>query len=305
MRSVQRQNSMKSWIRLTLSLLLLFGGVVVITAYLPKRLEFDGDEAYQHVVNQVAFGPRVPGSEAHAETVNYISTMLVENGWQVTYQTSNYAGFPVINILATRAERPPILIGAHYDSRFFADQDPDAVLATQPVPGANDGASGTAVLLELSRVLPKDKMNVGLIFFDFEDQGNINGMDWIVGSRAFAAELTYKPAAVVVLDMVGQFDSVFHYEYNSNATLNEEIWETAAYLNHEHSFLREYKFSILDDHTPFVEMNIPAIDVIDFDYPYWHTSADTPDKISPKSLAIVGSTILTWLVNPSGIPKVR
>lgn len=296
---------MRYWIRSTPNLLLTLLVGSILAACVPSGTSFDGGRAYQHVVDQTNFGPRVPGSEAHEDTISYISNTLMDNGWKVTYQVSYYQGYSVTNILGSRSDRPEILIGAHYDSRFFADQDPDPVLAARPVPGANDGASGTAVLLELSRTLPAEQTNVGLVFFDFEDQGNINGMDWIVGSRAFANGLAYLPQAVVVLDMVGKFDTTFYYEYNSDVRLSEEIWETADLLDHDQNFLREYKFSILDDHTPFVEMNIPAIDVIDFDYPYWHTSADTLDKISPNSLAIVGSTILTWLVNPSGIPKVR
>lgn len=255
------------------------------------------------MIAQVDFGPRTPGSTAHQKTIDYITQNLEESGLDVSYQSSDYFGYQVINIIGSRTSQPPILIGAHYDSRLFADMDLNPASAALPVPGANDGASGVAILLELARVLPEENTNVGFVFFDFEDQGNINGMEWIVGSRSFAEQLIYRPSAVIILDMVGEIDAQFFYEFNSDVQLNQEIWETAALLGNDSYFIREFKFSILDDHTPFVEMNIPAIDVIDFDYPYWHTSADTSDKISPKTLSIVGNTILTWLLNQSGIPK--
>ncbi len=145
------------------SLLLPF--VVVITAILvivllflkpkPEQLEFDGDQAYQHVLNQVNFGPRTPGSQAHAETIRYITTALKKAGWEVELQETSALDHAITNIIARKGTGThTLLVGAHYDSRIVADRDPDPELAAQPVPGANDGASGVAVLLELARVLP-------------------------------------------------------------------------------------------------------------------------------------------------------
>lgn len=288
---------------LNLTIILLLVQAIFACKPTQGNKPFDGNRAYQHVINQVNFGPRTPGSKSHQNTIDYITQELERSGWTVSYQVTHYREYKVTNILGSRSAQPSLLIGAHYDSRFFADMDPDPTLAALPVPGANDGASGVGILLELARLIPQERLDVGLVFFDFEDQGNINGMDWIIGSRAFARNLNYLPDGVVILDMVGEINGQFYFEFNSDVQLNQEIWETAALLGNDSYFLREYKFSILDDHTPFVELNIPAIDVIDFDYPYWHTSADTPDKISPKTLSAVGNTILTWLENRSGIPK--
>jgi Zn-dependent M28 family amino/carboxypeptidase len=258
--------------------------------------EFDGQRAYQDVVNQMAFGPRIPGSEAHQQAEKYIAAELEKAGWQVELQQSTVTDHPVVNILAYRSKTDqPILLGAHYDSRMIADQDSDPSLTTQPVPGANDGASGVAVLLELARTLPAEEQNVWLVFFDAEDQGHIPSWNWLLGSTEFAARLTVKPQAVVVLDMIGDADLNIYREITSTKNLTDQIWQTAASLGYSQYFIDEEKYSMLDDQTPFLNAGIPAVDVIDFDYPYWHTAQDTTDKVSAHSLEIVGKTISTWL----------
>jgi len=185
---------------------------------------------------------------------------------------------------------------AHYDSRLVADNDPDRNNHLLPVPGANDGASGVAILLELSKVIPEDSIPIGLVFFDAEDNGRIPGWDWILGSRAFVANLKYKPRAVVLVDMVGDSNLDIYMEMNSDPELNRQIWEVARALGYEKSFIPEYKHRIIDDHVPFIEAGIPAIDIIDIDYPYWHTTLDTVDKVSPESLNQVGNTLLQWIL---------
>lgn len=256
---------------------------------------FDGERAYQHVLAQDAMGPRTPGSAAHAEFIVYAQQEFERQGWQVTLQKTERMGHPITNILATRHEQPSILLMAHYDSRFYADADPDPANHSLPVPGANDGASGVAVLLELARVLPSDA-SVGLLLFDAEDQGRIPGWDWILGSRAFVEEaLDYVPEAVILLDMIGDADLNIYKERNSDPDLTEEIWATAARLGYQDDFIPEYKYAMIDDHIPFVETGIRAVLLIDFDYPYWHTLEDTPDKVSARSLQIVGKVVLAWL----------
>jgi Zn-dependent M28 family amino/carboxypeptidase len=165
------------------------------------------------------------------------------------------------------------------------------------VPGANDGASGVAVLLELSRDLPSTlDSQLWLVFFDAEDNGGQKGWDWIMGSRAFVANLQGKPDAVVVVDMVGDANLDIYMEANSNQILKDEIWQQAAALGYN-QFLPKVKNSIIDDHTPFLQAGIPAVDIIDFNYPYWHTTNDTLDKVSAASLDVVGETVLAWLLN--------
>ncbi len=170
--------------------------------------EFDGEAALLLAGQQMSFGPRIPGTAAHSEAEEWILGTLEAHGWETSVHTAVYRGVELHNLVGKRgtSEDGPILIGAHYDTRPQADRDP--VDPEQPVPGANDGASGVAVLLELARVLPSDLdgREVWLAFFDGEDSGGLDGWEWSAGAAAFAADLTVTPQAVVILDMVGDVD---------------------------------------------------------------------------------------------------
>ncbi|NTV35671.1 MAG: M28 family peptidase [Anaerolineaceae bacterium] len=263
-------------------------------------IAFDGKRALKDVYYQIHLGPRLPGSEAHARTIEWISQTLNKEGWEIEIQELEANGKPIKNIIAKRGSgKPWIILGAHYDSRFYADQDPVIENRTLPVPGANDGASGVAVLIELGRVLPKNlEKQVWLVFFDAEDQGNIPGWDWILGSKAFVNALIDKPDAVVVIDMIGDKDLNIFQEKNSDPELTRIIWAIAKDSGYATQFIDQPKYSILDDHYPFLEKGIPAIDIIDFDYPFWHTTGDTIDQVSPDSLSAVGTTLFNWLTQP-------
>ncbi|MCC6298533.1 MAG: M28 family peptidase [Anaerolineales bacterium] len=266
----------------------------------PDATSFDGARAYADVQTQVAFGPRIPGSASHAQVREWMRAELESAGWEVEVQESEAMGHPIFNLVAKRSEEPPqIILGAHYDSRIYADNDADPANHLSPVPGANDGASGVAVLLELARSLPRETENIWLVFFDAEDNGRIDGWDWILGSREFVANNRIQPRAVVILDMIGDADLNIYKERNSDSALNDEIWSAAESLGYGNVFIPDYKFSMLDDHTPFLEAGIPAVDLIDFDYPFWHTVNDTADKVSPESLAAVGRTLWTWIAGRS------
>jgi Zn-dependent M28 family amino/carboxypeptidase len=216
--------------------------------------------------------------------------------WQVEIQASEALGHPIANLVARRSADPPqIILGAHYDTRMFADSDPDPTQHTNFVPGANDGASGVAVLLELARTLPGETVPVWLVFFDAEDNGRIEGWDWILGSREFVENNPVRPRAAVIVDMIGDADLNIYKEFNSNPALMDEIWQVAKGLGYESKFIDEFRHSMTDDHIPFVQAGIPAVDIIDFDYPYWHTIQDTPDKVSAESLQAVGETLYTWI----------
>ncbi len=269
----------------------------------PAPVSFDGQHAYADVQTQVAFGERVPGTDGHAKVEAWMRAELESAGWQVEIQTSEALGHPVENLVAKRGDKSPqIIIGAHYDSRIFADHDPDPANHTKPMPGANDGASGVAVLLEMARSLPKDTVPVWLVFFDAEDNGNIQGWDWILGSREFVKNNVIQPQAVVVIDMIGDADLNIYKERNSNPEITDEIWAAAKSLGYQNKFIPAYKYSMEDDHTPFLQAGLPAVDIIDFDYPYWHTTLDTPDKVSAESLQTVGETLNTWIVQRSKQP---
>ena len=263
--------------------------------------EFNGENALLYAKTQMDFGPRTPGSVAHQKTVDWIQSVLQENNWQTEIQGEETPIHRIENIIAKRnsSNGPWIMIAAHYDSRLYADQDSNLENRLNPVPGANDGASGVAVLLELARILPEtlDK-NVWLVFFDAEDQGQIEAWDWILGSQSLANQLEIMPDKFVLLDMIGDKDLNIFFEGNSDIQLRNEIWEVAAKLGYEDVFISKEKYNMLDDHIPFVNKGVSAVDIIDFDYPYWHTSQDVLENISAESLDIVGKTIHHWLLLP-------
>ena len=288
-----------------IGLLLIIIAVWYAIAFLnPTEPElFDGQRALADVETQVAFGPRTPDSSGHAQALEWTQSELSAAGWDSRIQSAEMLGHPIQNIIAYRGEEPPkIILGVHYDTRMIADNDPDPTQRTEPVPGANDGASGVAVLLELARVLPKESAPVWLVFFDTEDNGRIEGWDWILGSQVFVRELEFHPEAVLIVDMIGDADQNIYIERNSNPKLVKEIWDIASELGYEESFIPEPKYSMFDDHTPFLQAGIPAIDIIDFDYPYWHTTGDTVDKVSAESLESVGTTLQEWIVRQSKSP---
>lgn len=258
---------------------------------------FNAERAYQDVVYQVSLGSRTPGSEAHEKAIEYFRSELQKANWQVDVQYVEVNGQLLKNVVARRSDVPPkIILGAHYDSRLMADKDPDPKKQQEPVPGANDGASGAAVLLELGRILPSNSVPVWLVFFDGEDQGGIPGWEeWSLGARGFVDTFTLKPRAVVIVDMVGDYNLNILKEKQSNQRLVNEIWQVAADLGYGQYFIDEQKYTITDDHVPFLEAGIPAVDIIDIEYRYWHTSYDTPDHVSPFSLGVVGSTLQVWL----------
>jgi Zn-dependent M28 family amino/carboxypeptidase len=206
-----------------------------------------------------------------------------------------YKATNALNIIGTRGTGPTILLGAHYDTRRRADRDPSH--PDQPVPGANDGASGAAVLLELARVLNVEATGhqIQLAFFDAEDDGQLDGWDWIVGSTYMAGQLSDNPQKMVLVDMIGDADQQIYWENNSDVDVRLSIWQIAAELGYGDYFLPQARHTLLDDHLPFKQRGIPSVDIIDFDYAYWHTTADTIDKLSPDSLERVGRTIQSWL----------
>lgn len=274
-----------------------------------NKQEFNGNRALRDVEYQLSFGSRTPGSAAHAQTVTWIVEELRKAGWDVSIQEAQMMAHPVRNIVGRRGDgRPWVILGAHYDSRLVADEDPDPNQRGLPVPGANDGASGVAVLLELARIFPyymdapaeQTPGQVWLVFFDAEDNGRIPGWDWILGSQAFVNELSAAgelPDAAVIVDMIGDANLNIYQENNSDPGLTAQIWKRAEDLGYSRQFIPPPPSrTILDDHVPFLQAGIPAVDIIDFDYPYWHTLADTTDKVSARSLEIVGNVLINWLV---------
>ncbi len=266
---------------------------------------FDGSNAYTFLQQQCDLGPRPPGSENLEHCRTLIANTLEGYGWYVEFQNFTYMDTACANIVASwpASNATTLILGSHYDTRPHADQDPDPKNRTRPIFGANDGASSTAILLELARAIPVNaRRGVELVFFDAEDSGYINGWDWIVGSTHYAQSLNESAVkqikAMVLLDMVGDKKVVLKRELGSTRALQNTIWSIAAQLGQDDVFLDSYGSSVLDDHRPFLTRGIPSVDIIQHNpFPwYWHTMEDTPDKCSADSLEIVGGVVETFVV---------
>ncbi len=271
---------------------------------------FDGASAYALLERQVAFGPRVPGSPGHRAMAEWVETYFGERAdtlivQRFTHVTVEGDTLPLVNFLARfRPEAAPsALLLAHWDTRPFSDQAFAILDQERPVPGANDGASGTAVLLELASMLRDSPppRGVDLLLVDGEDYGDFGvGSDVFLGSRYFASHLPegYAPEFGVLLDMVGDRDLEIEVEGHSNRLAPEvvdKVWNIAHRLGFGDVFVRRTRGPINDDHIPLNSAGIPTINIIDFSYPYWHTPEDTPDKVSASSLGVVG-TVMARLI---------
>ncbi|HEX9309392.1 MAG TPA: M28 family peptidase [Gemmatimonadaceae bacterium] len=273
---------------------------------------FSGSSAYSYAKAQVDFGPRVPGSSAAKKAGDWIieqmqrraDTVIVQS---FTYTTADGKKLALRNILARfRPDLPErVLYLTHWDSRPISESATTEAEKKMPVPGANDGASGVGMFVALGDILRKTKPTVGvdLLFTDGEDYGQFGPpeVDVLIGSKYFAAHLpspNYKPLYGVLWDMIGDKDLRIPYEMNSFQQAPEvvsRVWQTAADLGYSDVFVQESGGLITDDHVPLLNAGLRVIDVIDLTYAPHHTPYDTMDKISARSLAIVGD-VATALV---------
>jgi glutaminyl-peptide cyclotransferase len=273
---------------------------------------FSGNAAYNYAKAQVGFGPRVPGTPAAKKAGDWIinqmrtraDTVIVQS---FTYTTRDGKKLPLRNILARfrpeLSER--VLYLTHWDSRPVSESASTDAERKMPVPGANDGASGVGMFVALGDVLKKTKPNVGvdLLFTDGEDYGEFGPpeVDVLIGSKYFANHLPspgYKPLYGILWDMIGDKDLRIPYEMNSFQQVPEvvsRVWQTAADMGYGNIFVQESGGAVTDDHVPLLNAGLRVIDVIDLTYAPHHTPQDTMDKISPRSLAIVGD-VATALV---------
>lgn len=282
---------------------------------------FEADSAYAYIERLMEFGPRVPNTEAHRKSGDMLAGMLRDFGWNVSEQTMILKAFDGTDLQSRNifAQINPekgnrLLLLAHWDCRPWADEDPDPEKRAQPVPGANDGASGIGVLLEIARQLSLQQSDaaVDMLLVDAEDWGSHTDDDsWALGTRYFAENppvAGYRPAGAILLDMVGSPDARFGYEYysaQSNPALLQKVWNAAFRLGHDNYFHTGFGGAITDDHIELIKKGIPSIDIIDyrtegategFD-PVWHTTRDTMDNISPATLRAVGETLMMVLEN--------
>ncbi len=269
-----------------------------------ERPEVRADRAFALLEQQVAFGPRIPGTEGHRRQLEWMVQYLGERADTVitqpfTHVTRRGERLELTNVFARfRPEmRDRILLLAHWDTRPAADQDPDPANRHLPVPGANDGASGVAVLLELAELFRQHPPPIGvdLLFTDGEDYGP-ELEDMLLGARYFAANLPagYQPLYGVLLDLVADQNPRFPIEGYSAQYAPEvarRVWAVAEQLGYGDIFVNTVGQSISDDHIPLNQAGIRTINIIDFDYPYWHTVRDVPENTSATTLQIVGDVV--------------
>ena len=277
--------------------------------------DFSGESAFHYLEKQCSFGPRNPGSSGHEQCGEYLIHTLSEfadtvfsqpflqpiPGKSDTLEMTNVVG------IFFGSGTKSLLLGAHWDTRPTADHDVNPERRNEPILGANDGASGVAVLLETARILtqnPHDE-TIYIVFFDAEDLGiEGNPRSYALGAQHFAKNLPIpKPDNAIILDMVGDAELHLPIERNSyvhNPTLVKFLWTLADELELE-AFDKQLKYEIYDDHVPlWEEAQIPAIDIIDFNYPnrwsnFWHTHEDIPIHCSAESLNQVGTLLIHYI----------
>jgi len=279
-----------------------------------ETVEFDGDKAMEYLVQQCDIGFRNPGSPGHSQAKdmfisflkNYADTLIIQDFPQ--YIKPDDVTFDLTNIIAgfNIEKGNGLLIGAHWDTRPRAEYAINPEDREKPILGANDGASGIAVLMhlaELFQIMELDR-SVYLVFFDGEDYGETGSLEYFcMGSKYFAKNLPVDNIEeAIIIDMIGDCDLSIPMErnsYHNNKKLVKKIWAIARARGYT-SFKHHLGNEIYDDHVPLIEIGIPSIDIIDFAYPnshrnYWHTQQDTPDKCCPESLKQVGQVLIDYL----------
>ncbi len=271
---------------------------------LPNDWQVNETEIQQHLEQQLGFGYRIPGSNASERLRNYIKGIAQGS---VIFQNFTYMSTPIVNIeirIGNQTSPNLLIFGAHYDTRKIATNDeiPD------PVPGANDGASGVAGLLAMMNTIVEnpyfldllEAFEIRFVFFDAEDQGGIDGWNWTRGSTYYAENMTSgdvnRSVAMILLDMVGDRNLNLKKERNSDPDYRDKIWEVAANIGYSEYFIDRLGYSLIDDHVPFLNRGIPSVDLIDFDYSEWHKVTDDLAHVSASSIAIVANTVLAWLL---------
>jgi glutaminyl-peptide cyclotransferase len=273
----------------------------------PPPREFDGTVAFEYLRTQVGFGPRIPGTPAHDRMARWLDSLLrqradtlVVQAW--THVTAQGDSLPLRNFIARFNPRAStrVLFLAHWDTRPRSD-GPNSKDPKAPVPGANDGASGVAVLLGVADALKRHPPAIGvdLLFDDGEDYGDFNQHpnDVLIGARYYAAHPVPGPVPkyAVLFDLVADKDLQIYQEGNSLTGAPEIVnlvWAAARRAGHADVFVDAPKHTLTDDHVELQKVGIKAIDVVDFDYPSWHTPEDTIDKVSAASVQVVGDVAM-------------
>lgn len=287
-----------------------FGLLLLVTAIVvgcgPKERTFDADRAFRDLEAQVAMGPRVPGTKGHAEAFSFLRSRAESLADRVDVHEfpfvspldSSKATCKNVVAIFNETSSTRILFGAHWDTRPIADADTTEALRSQPVPGANDGASGAALLLELAAALHDVPPSIGvdLVWFDAEDSGtHEDPATFALGSARFVQDHPdYRPSLVVVFDMIGKRDLRILQEPISlerAGALVRSVWQIGRDLGLR-SLVDSIGPPVYDDHVAFLLAGVPAIDLIDFADPHWHTTRDLPEHCAPESLEEMGRLAL-------------
>jgi len=301
--------------RIQINIILTISTIIVLSSCNNAVPNFDKGNAFRYLVEQCEFGPRNPGSNGYKQCLDYLQKTLSGFADTILLQPFvlddlvNEKSYDLTNIIARFKVGDPqqLLIGAHWDTRPWADEDPDTEKRNDPIIGANDGASGVAVILELARILNASPPPIGitLVLFDGEDMGRSGTpKSYAQGSLAFAKELPIeKPDEAIILDMIGDAELHIPIERNSyrqNRQLVKKLWSMAEELSLD-AFESRIVYTLYDDHVPlWAEARIPAVDIIDFNYPnsyanYWHTTQDLPENCSAESLGQVGTLLVHYI----------
>ena len=301
--------------RIQIKIILTISTISVLSSCNNAVPKFDKGNAFRYLVEQCEFGPRNPGSNGYKQCLDYLQKTLSGFADTILLQPFvlddlvNEKSYDLTNIIARFKVGDPqqLLIGAHWDTRPWADEDPDTEKRNDPIIGANDGASGVAVILELARILNASPPPIGitLVLFDGEDMGRSGTpKSYAQGSLAFAKDLPIeKPDEAIILDMIGDAElhiPIERYSYQQNRQLVKKLWGLAKVLSLD-AFESRIEYSIYDDHVPlWAEAKIPAVDIIDFNYPnsytnYWHTTQDLPEHCSAESLGQVGTLLVHYI----------
>ncbi|UCE67194.1 MAG: M28 family peptidase [Candidatus Zixiibacteriota bacterium] len=285
----------------------VLSGLGLVFIFCSGQPRFDAERAFMDLEKICTFGPRIADTESHLKAGEYIYNSMKETTDICRIQRfSIYDSVfninrNMFNIIASYYPKSKnrIMLCAHWDSRPVSDMESDSGKMHLPVPGANDGASGTAVLMEMGRILKKRKPPVGvdIVFFDGEDYGSDEWLTgWFLGSMHFMEQIGgYRPRLALLIDMVADKDLQIYREVISEKyarDLNDYIWRIAEEQG-SLVFIDSVKHTVSDDHISLLSRGIKSIDIIDFDYPYWHTQQDTPDKCSAESLGEVGKVLVT------------
>lgn len=278
---------------------------------------FDGNRALNYINKQCAFGPRYPGSIGHKNTIKYFTNFFKDFGDQFysmkevilhPYDAPDSLRLTNFLVRFNMDANRRIMLMAHWDTRKIADMDENEANRNTPILGANDGASGVAVLMviaEMIESMPLLNLGLDILLVDGEDIGHAgDAHNFGIGTRLFSKRIPHPyPEAAICLDMVGDKEltlPIEQFSYLQAPDLVIDIWNFANQLGYN-QFQKKMGIPIVDDHRVlFIHAGIPAIDIIDFDYPnaeknYWHTIEDTPDKCSAESLAVVGTVVINYL----------